>query len=242
MSKSFCLGLVGLALAALPASATILVTTNQSQVNNFSNGTDLEDFEGLTGTDITNYGAGQTILEASRFSSREPGRLPTFHSGGATPGDPVGNPGAPIGIVSPTGGIAGDVESGDNVAAPLVIFTDEPFNNGFLEVIFPEPVDKVGFWVTHGGVSLDLRDVNGSTLTTGDFEATASGGQFVGISRPTADIVVAALIVSGGGDAFSIDDFVSTEAPVPEPGAPLLLAAGALALAAVTKVRGQTRY
>jgi hypothetical protein len=217
------------------ASATVLVTTQQSDVDAFSTGIDLEDFEGLSGTTITGYGPGQLIDQDSDFSSRDPGRLPTFHSGGASPGNPVGNPGTPVGIASPSGAIAADVVSGSNVAAPLVINTEELFSDGvttgFMEVIFSEPVERVGFWITHGGeVQLQLRDVTGSQLPSGDVSASGTKGQFVGISRPSADIVVAALFLSSG-DAFAIDDFVSTAAPVPEPGAACLLVAGALTLA-----------
>ena len=119
---------------------------------------------GVTGTALSSYAAGELILEASRFSSRGSATNPTFHSGGASPNDPVGNPGSPIGIITPSGAIGGDVESGENVAAPLVIFTDEPWNDAFMEVIFfPGNVERVGFWVTHGPVRLDLRDRSGTT-------------------------------------------------------------------------------
>lgn len=231
------LGLAALLVQAAPASATVLVTTNQSDVNAFSNGADVEDFEGLTGTSFDNYGPGQLISVDSRFSSRDPGRLPTFHSGGASPGNPVGNPGTPIGIVSPAGAIGGDVESGISVGAPLKVGEDQPWNGAFMEVIFSEPVERVGFWITHGGtVNLDLRDVNGSTLPSGDVSASGTKGQFVGIVRPEPDIKVAALFLSQG-DAFTIDDFVSTAAPVPEPAAALLLVAGGATLAAARRRR-----
>jgi len=231
------LGIAAWVAHAAAASATVLVTTNQSQVNAFSNGADVEDFEGLTGTSFDNYGPAQLISIDSRFSSRDPGRLPTFHSGGASPGDPVGNPGTPIGIVSPAGAISADVKSGISVGAPLVISSDEAWNGAFLEVIFPEPVERVGFWITHGGtVNLDLRDVTGNTLPSGDVSASGTKGQFVGIARPTADIVVAALFLTDG-DAFTIDDFVSTAAPVPEPAAALLLLAGGATLASARRRR-----
>ena len=230
--------LLGALLAwALPAHATILQTTNQGQVDTFSAGMNVEDFEGLPGTALTSYASGQLIDIASRFSSQDSATEPTFHSGGASPGDPVGNPGTPIGIIEPSGGIAGDVKSGDNVAAPLFINSDEPWNNAFMEVIFfPGNVERVGFWITHGSVRLDLRDRQGSLLTTGDVSVTGNEGEFIGISREGAsDISVVALIVQGG-DAFTIDDFVYADS-VPEPAESVLLAAGALALMALRAAR-----
>jgi hypothetical protein len=229
-----------LVFAAAPVRATIVKTTNQSQVNAFSQGMNVESFDtGVTGTALSSYADGQTILEASRFSSRGSATNPTFHSGSASPNDPVGNPGAPIGIITPTGAIAADVESGENVAAPLVIFTDEPWNDGFMEVIFfPGNVERVGFWVTHGPVRLDLRDRTGSNLTTGDVTVIGETGEFIGISRGgTSDIAVVALTAQGADGAFTIDDFTYPET-VPEPAAALLLGIGAGILTA-RRVRRQ---
>jgi hypothetical protein len=217
--------------APAPAEATILKTTNAGEVATFSQGMNVESFDDLTGKALSSYASGQTIEAGSQFSSRDSATEPTFHSGGASPGDPVGNPGSPIGIVEPSGAIAGDVVSGSNVAAPLVINTEEPWNFGFMEVIFfPGNVERVGFWITHGSVRLDLRDRTGSSLTTGDVEVTGSAGEFIGISRGTSDIADAALVVQGG-DAFTIDDFTYADS-VPEPASALLLLVGAVALAA----------
>jgi hypothetical protein len=223
------LSCVAAILAASAAQATIVKTTNQSQVNNFSQGMNVEAFDtGVTGTALSSYADGQLILEASRFSSRGSATNPTFHSGGASPNDPIGNPGSPIGIITPTGAISGDVESGENVAAPLVIATDEPWNGAFMEVIFfPGNVERVGFWVTHGPVRLDLRDRFGSNLTTGDVTVTGETGEFIGISRGgTSDISVVALTAQGKDGAFTIDDFTYPDT-VPEPAAALLLGIGA---------------
>jgi hypothetical protein len=93
------------------------------------------------------------------------------------------------------------------VAGPLVVNELIVWSNGFMEVIFPATeVGKVGFWVTHGSVRLSLRDRSGTELTTGDFEAFGEEGFFVGVTRESADIAVAALIPNGV-DAFTIDDF-----------------------------------
>jgi hypothetical protein len=221
--------------AALPADALILQTTNAAQVATFAAGQNLEDFDDLDATALSSYAPGQLVDVTSRFSSRDSTTSPTFHSGGASPNDPVGNPGTPVGIVSPSGAIAADVESGANVAAPLVINTDEPWSNAFMEVIFfPGNVERVGFWITHGSVRLDLRDRQGSNLTTGDVTVTGNEGEFIGIARGESDIAVVALSVSGGGDAFTIDDFVYADS-VPEPAGMLGVAAGGLALAGVRR-------
>jgi len=220
-----------LCLGALPAQATILKTTNQTQVNDFSNGMNVEDFDDLTGTALTSYDPGQTILEASRFSSRGSATNPTFHSGGASPNDPVGNPGTPVGVITPSGAIIGDVESGENVAAPLVIGSDEPWNNAFMEVIFfPGNVERVGFWVTHGSVQLTLRNRQGNDLT-GDATVTGDEGEFIGISRDGASDIAVVALFAQGGDAFTIDDFTYADS-VPEPSQAILLGVGALALLA----------
>jgi hypothetical protein len=235
-------GFAALLAGSLPASALILETTDTAQVNAFAAGMNVEDFEQLTGTALSSYAPGQTIDVASRFSSRDATTSPTFHSGGASPNDPVGNPGTPIGIVAPGGAISGDVVSGVNVAAPLVINSDEPWNFGFMEVIFfPGNVERVGFWITHGSVQLTLRDRQGSELVSGDVTVTGNEGEFIGISREgTSDIAVAALLAAGGGDAFTIDDFVYAES-VPEPGAAALLAAGSAVLLALRALRVRRR-
>jgi hypothetical protein len=231
------LGVGALAASPLPALATILQTSSAGEVATFSQGMNVENFDdGLTGEPLTSYDPGQTVAEANRFSSRDSATEPTFHSGGASPSNPVGNPGEPIGIIDPSGGIAGDVESAPNVAAPLRLEggepSTEPWNNGFMEVIFfPGNVERVGFWITHGSVRLDLRDRSGSNLTTGDVTVTGVEGEFIGISRGTSDISVVALTVQGGGDAFTIDDFTYADS-VPEPAGALLLLVGAVALAA----------
>jgi hypothetical protein len=228
------LGFGALLAPSLPALATILQTTNDGEVQTFSAGMNVENFDdGLTGAALSSYATGQQVPGASQFSSRDSATEPTFHSGGASPSDPVGNSGTPIGIIAPSGGISGDVESGPNVAAPLFINSDEPWNNGFMEVIFfPGNVERVGFWITHGSVRLDLRDRTGSNLTTGDVTVTGNEGEFIGISRDgTSDIAVVALTVQGGGDAFTIDDFTYADS-VPEPAQALLLLVGAVALAA----------
>ena len=234
-------GLGALLAFAVPARGTILQTTNAGQVATFSSGMNVEHFEGTSGTSLSSYATGQLVENGSLFSSLDSTTEPTFHSGGASPNDPVGNPGTPIGIVAPSGAISGDVISGVNVAAPLVINSQEPWNNGFMEVIFfPGVVERVGFWITHGSVTLSLRDRGGLDLVGGDVTVTGNEGQFIGISRGTSEIAVAALLAAGGGDAFTIDDFVYAD-DVPEPAGALLLAAGAAALASTRAISARRR-
>jgi len=234
-------GLAALVAFAPPAHALILQTTNAGQVATFSAGMNVEEFEGTSGTALSSYATGQLVENGSLFSSLDSATEPTFHSGGASPNDPVGNPGTPIGIIDPSGAIASDVVSGVNVAAPLVISSQQPWNNGFMEVIFfPGLVERLGFWITHGSVTLTLRDRGGLDLVGGDVTVTGNEGEFIGISRGTSDIAVAALFAAGGGDAFTIDDFVYADS-VPEPGGPLLLAVGAAALASARAISARRR-
>jgi hypothetical protein len=203
-----------------PAQAVTIATTDPGAIAAFQSGATIERFDDLTALLITSYAAGQTVGAAAQFSSRDGATQPTYHSGGASPNDPVGNPGTPIGIFEPSGGIVNDVSSLNNVAGPLVINSDEAFNFGFMEVIFPGNASKVGFWLTEGEVLLQLRDSSGNPLTTGDFEIIGTAGQFVGISRDAADFAVAAIVGRPGIEAFTIDDFTFAAAPsksVPEP-------------------------
>jgi hypothetical protein len=234
-------GLAALLAFAPPAHALILKTTNAGEVATFSTGMNVEEFEGTIGTALSSYAPGQLVENGSLFSSLDHATQPTFHSGGADPNDPEGNPGTPIGIIDPSGAIAADVVSGVNVASPLVINTQEPFNNAFMEVIFfPGLVERVGFWITHGSVTLTLRDRQVNDLTTGDVTVTGVEGEFIGISRGTSDIAIAAVFAAGGGDSYTFDDFVYADS-VPEPGGPLLLAVGAAALASARATSARRR-
>jgi hypothetical protein len=153
---------------------------------------------------------------------------PFFNSGGATFTDPVSNPGTPIGVFDPDGAIASDVVSGNNVAGPLSGGTDQAFNFGFMEVIFPTDVQRVGLWVTHGTVDLILKDSNNSNLT-GEFTVTGTAGQFIGIQRDSAEVRGVTL---GFPEAFTIDDFSFAATAIPEPASIVsaLLGAGVVLL------------
>jgi hypothetical protein len=198
--------------------AAVIATTDAGTIAAFQSGATIESFDDLSALLITSYGAGQTVGAGQQFSTRNGATQPTFHSGGASPNDPVGNPGTPIGIFEPSGGIAGNVASPANVAGPLVINSTEAFNFAVMEVIFPSQASKVGFWLTSGSVLFQLRDASGNPLTTGDFEVTGTAGQFIGLTRGSADVTVAALV--GLTEAFTIDDFTYATGgatSVPEP-------------------------
>ncbi len=213
---------------AAASQAAIIITADPSAAAAFMSGATVDGFDDLTAFPITSYAPGQTISAGAQFSSRDGAAQPTYHSGGASPNDPVGNPGTPVGIFEPQDALSADVVSVPNVMGPLVINSEEPFNFGFMEVIFPDQVARVGFWVTSGAVSLDLRDDMGLSLA-GDASATVSAGQFVGITRDAADVKIAALIGSGT-DHFTIDDFTYSTV-IPEPSSALSLSvAGALLL------------
>jgi hypothetical protein len=203
-----------------------LISSDTSAVAAFQAGATVENFDDLPALTITSYDSGQAVPSANQFSSRDlvAFTAPFFNSGGASFNDPVGNPGTPIGIFDPDGAIAGDVQSTNNVAGPLVVGSDEAFNNGFMEIIFPADVIRVGFWITHGSnIQLILKDSNNSNLATGDFSVTGSAGQFIGIQRDAADVRG---VTIGFAEAFTIDDFTYSSTVIPEPSTFLLIAIG----------------
>jgi hypothetical protein len=219
--------------------ALILVTSDPAQVASFQSGATIETFDDLSALTIMSYGSGQTVPTDNQFSSRSliAFTAPFFNSGGASFNDPVSNPGTPIGIFDPDGAIAGEVVSPNNVAGPLQIGTDQAFSNGFMEVIFPADVQRVGLWVTHGTFTMFLKDSTNTNLTTGDVQVTGSAGQFIGIQRDTADVRG---LTMGFPEAFTIDDF--TFAPMaattaPEPASITLAALGLGVLVALRRIR-----
>jgi len=206
------------AFLRLDANAVSITTTDPGVVAAFQAGATVENFDNLAALTITSYAAGQTVPAADQFSSRNliSFTSPFYNSGGATFTNPVSNPGTPIGIFAPSGGIAGDVKSGTNVAGPLATGSDQAFNNGFMEVIFPTDVQKVGFWITHATTPITLmtKDANNMNLMTGDFQVTGSGMQFIGIERLSADIRG---ITIGFTESFTIDDFTFSALVAPPP-------------------------
>lgn len=219
------------------SKALSLVTTDTTAAASFQAGATVEGFDDLPALAITSYDNGQIVPAANQFSSRSPATFtaPFFNSGGASFNDPVGNPGVKIGIFAPGGAIAGDVASPSQVAGPLVgDGSGEAFDNGFMEVIFPADMRRVGLWVTHGTITLFLKDSNNSNLTTGDFSVTGSAGQFIGIERDAADVRG---VTIGFPQAFTIDGFTYAPTPIPEPSAVPLVATGLVALARLRRLR-----
>jgi hypothetical protein len=219
------------AVALLPIESfgLVIVTSDPNEVALFQTGATIEDFDDLAALTITSYDDGQSVPAANQFSSRDLAAFtsPFFNSGGASFNDPVGNPGTPIGIFDPDGAIAGEVQSPANVAGPLTVGTDQAFDNGFMEVIFPADVIRVGFWITHGtDIQLILKDANNTNHSTGDFSVTGSAGEFIGIQRDAADVRGVTIVF----DAFTIDDFTYSTTPIPEPSVAVLIGLGLTAM------------
>jgi hypothetical protein len=212
------------------------VTSDPGAAAAFQAGATVEGFDDLPALTITSYAGGQTVPSGSQLSSRDVAAFtaPFFNSGGASFNDPVSNPGTPIGVFDPDGGIAGDMVSPNNVAGPLAGGTDQAFNFGFMEVIFPTDMRRVGLWVTHGTFQLILKDSNNTNLATGDVSVTGSAGQFIGIERDAADIRG---VTMGFPEAFTIDDFTYAATPIPEPASIVLAAMGLGVLLAFRRIR-----
>jgi hypothetical protein len=200
------------------ARAAIINTADAGQIGTFQSGANIENFDNLSAVQITSYTGVTVTPPTGAFNGRNLNdkNLPNFNSGGGNPGNPTANPGVPIGIFDPEGAIAGEVKSQNNVAGPLAttdVTTPPPlpaFDIGFMEIVFQNSVDKIGFWVTHGTVTLILKEAGGlNNLVGGDVTVTGSAGNFVGISRPAADIGGASLF--GVGGTFTIDDLTSTK-------------------------------
>jgi len=220
-------GLATLQPTASPALS--LVTSDPTAIAQFSAGATVEGFDDLTGLGITSYDV-VAVPAGSQFSSRDLASFtsPFFNSGGASFNDPVANKGVPIGIFAPGGAIAADVASPGNVAGPLTgDGSAEAFNNGFMEVIFPADMQRVGLFVTHGTITLFLKDSTKTNLSTGDFQVTGSAGEFIGIQRDSADVRG---VTIGFTQAFTIDDFTYSPNLIPEPSSFLLIATGLTAL------------
>jgi hypothetical protein len=230
------------AFITLDSNADVVMTSDAGVVALFQTGATIENFDDLAALMITSYSSGQTVPTANQFSSRNLSTFtsPFYNSGGASFNDPVGNPGTPIGIFAPSGAIAGDVKSGTHVGGPLATGSDEAFNNGFMEVIFPADVQLVGFWITHASspITMFLKDSGNMNLSTGDFQVTGSEGQFIGIQRDSADVRG---ITIGFTESFTIDDFTFSAATttVPDTGATFVLLF--VSLIGLTAVRRRCR-
>jgi len=185
------------------------ILTNPSDIAAFKVGATVENFDDLPAVTIPDYNSSVDVT-GKTFSSRDPKTSPTFDSGGASPKDPVGNPGTPIGILNPAG-------SANNVATGILMSAPTALDPGsFMEVAFPRtdiaPAGtltdalKVGFLVTHGTVDVRIDRVVNDVLES-DSLGSVSEGQFFALTHATADIRNIGLTPGVQGGVFAIDDF-----------------------------------
>lgn len=229
--------LTGLTVTVSEIGAVIINTADAGTITTFQTGASIEKFDDVNALTIISYGS-VSVPAGNQFSSRDINNpnVPSFNSGGATFNDPASNPGTLVGVFDPSDVIENDFSSPNNVIGPLQVGTDLSFGAGFIEVIFQNPVDKVGFQVTHGSLTMFLKDVNNSNLATGDVQVSGTEGNFIGIQRGSADIGGITIVSANQNDSFTLDDFTFTlasENSVPDGGATaglLALGIGGLAL------------
>jgi hypothetical protein len=224
-------GILGFAAAG---HAATINTNNAAAITAFQAGATIETFDaGLTGLVITAY-TPVAVPAGSQFFSRnlsDP-NVPSFNSGGASFNNPVSNPGTPVGVFNPEGGIAADVVSQTNVIGPMGLDIGQGPGLGllpgaFMEVRFVNPVSTVGFQVTFGSLQLILKDVTNTNLLAPDASVNGTAGNFIGISRATADIGGATILSTATGASFTLDNFTfargnNTTTTVPDSGSALL--------------------
>jgi len=185
------------------------IITNPSDIAAFKVGATVENFDDLPAVTIPNYNSPVDVT-GKTFSSRDPKTSPTFDSGGASPTNPVGNPGTPVGILNPAGS-ANNVATGILMSAPTAL---DP--SAFVEVAFPRtdiaPAGtltdalKVGFLVTHGTVNVRIDRLVNDVLESESL-GSVTEGQFFALTHATADIRNIGLTSGAPGGVFSIDDF-----------------------------------
>ena len=245
MRRFALIGLVLLATASSAHAATI--NTNDTAVYDaFAVGATVQTFEstGLTPLALSSYtnaaNSSTAVLATAQLGGQIAGLH--FHSGGASPGDPVGNPGTPTALLQLQGAIAGDAHSASNVVGSLEINTENLDLDQFLEIIFTGGVlqDRVGVWLNPGlgNVTFSAFDSTGTPLES----VTGTAGNFVGIDRAANEIRVVS-IVNQGGTGFTIDDLTygrtGTTSTVAEPGSLALLLTGLLAAAGLRRRRNR---
>jgi hypothetical protein len=209
---------------------------------------------------IAAFQAGATVNTFEAVATRTPQAITSY-----TTGDPVGTTafvfdqiagaqfsvGGQPGVNMPAlfslgAGIAGDATSASTVLAPTgMLDGTTAFTAGvFLEVFFPVKVSRVGFFLNPSldNVSMIALDTNfafsglpETNLETGN----GAAGNFVGFSRPTADIG-GLKIFAAGAEGFSLDDLTlggAVTTPIPEPTTWMMLLGGLASLAALRRRR-----
>ncbi|MBI2680443.1 MAG: PEP-CTERM sorting domain-containing protein [Candidatus Solibacter usitatus] len=221
----------------------IINTTDPGQIAAFQTGATVQNFESISGhtpETIIAYTAGSPISEATAFIFDEITGV-QFSVGGA----PGTNKPA---LYNLSGGIAGDAKSATTVLGPVDFDGTTLFSSSALiEIFFPTKVSKVGFWLNPslGNVNIIALDTNFafSKLPESTLESAnnVTAGNFVGISRPTADIGGFKIIALAGTAGFTIDDFTfggsSTTTTVPEPGTVVLLGTALVTLGLWKRLR-----
>lgn len=227
---------VSMALGTPLAQAGLLVTRDSAAIAAFQQGLNVLDFEGQaplgrTPQAITNYTAGLAVDPAALVYDQAPG---VRFSVGGTVG--VNRPA----IYSIGGAVANDAASGRNVLGTVDFDGNTNFSRGaFLEVFFPTPVSRVGFWLNQQLDFATLIALNTNFAFSGLEEVIletgiGDAGFFVGIQRAAADIG-GFKILARGNEGFTLDDFSyggSGSSPVSEPGSLALLLTGMGALGA----------
>lgn len=240
------IGLAGvILLAPIAVSAEPINTNDPILYAQFATGATVQTFEGIGGItplSLTSYAnalnSSTTVPADAQLSLDIAGLL--FHSGGGSFNDPAGNPGTPTAVLGLSGGIAGDARSGSTVVGSLEINSENLDLDNFLEIVFIDALQaRAGVWLNPslGNVLLTAFDSTGSSIES----VTGTGGNFVGISRPTAEIKFLSLV--GGASGFTIDDLTYAPTPtappttVPEPASLSLLGVAVCSLAGLRRRR-----
>jgi PEP-CTERM motif len=220
--------------------AAVINTNDPATVAAFQAGATVVNFDSISGRTpqtITSYTTGSPVAATSFIFDQIPGVQ--FSVGGAVgTNEPA--------LYSLSGGIAGDAKSPTTVLGPVDFDFTTKFGPGaMIEIFFPTKVSKVGFWLNPslGNVELIAADTNFAfsheTETTLEMAASVTAGNFVGISRPTADIG-GFKIIGLGATGFTVDDFTfaaGATTSVPEPGSLMMFGAGAIALLTSRRLR-----
>jgi hypothetical protein len=224
--------------ALLPAD--VIDTNDPTKIAAFQSGASVNTFESVTGKTsqaITDYTVGDAVSDTATIFDQIPGV--EFSVGGMVgTNEPA--------LYKLSGGIAGDAHSPTTVLGPVNFDFTTLFGTGAqIEIFFPTKVSKVGFFLNPslGNVDIIAADTNFAFSHENETtleSSTGTAGNFVGISRPTADIG-GFKIIGTGAKGFAIDDFTfggsGTTSTVPEPSFLFLTGIGLFGLVTASKLR-----